>query len=242
MSKESAALLSRDAQLRLRSLDDQLQPVYGAREATLENKRRPLDEAIYIVLSFQTDVERLKLVWRSLKAAFPTWGSLANAAEADIADVIRIGGLQFQKARTLKRLLHHVHVEYGSYSLRSLEHLADSEAEGALLRLPGLSWKGARCILLYSLNRDVFPIDVNAFRILKRYGVLHLADKYRRRGLHDALQTIVPPTRRRGLHVNLLLHGQTTCLPRTPHCHECPVSTTCLRNEARLTSTSGVRT
>ena len=41
----------------------------------------------------------------------------------------------------------------------------DADGERLLMRLPGLSWKGARCILLYSLRRDVFPVDGNTFRV-----------------------------------------------------------------------------
>jgi endonuclease III len=96
-----------------------------------------------------------------------------------------------------------------------------------LVRLPGFSWKTARCVLLYSLDRDVFPIDSNTFRVLKRAGILPASAVYRRRSLHDALQAAIPAPSRRAFHVNLVVHGQRTCLPRAPHCAECVARASC---------------
>ena len=132
-----------------------------------------------------------------------------------------------QKALVIGRLLAEVRRVTGGLSLGLLSTMSDPEAERLLTRLPGLSWKGARCVLLYSLRREVFPVDVNAFRILRRAGVLSQSAVYRRRSLHDAIQATVPPRRRRILHVNLVVHGQRACLPRAPQCPRCPVTSTC---------------
>ncbi len=97
----------------------------------------------------------------------------------------------------------------------------DEEAERILTRLPGLSWKGGRCVLLYSLGRAVFPVDGNTFRIFKRVGVLSSSSVYRRRALHDGLQRAVEPSRRKPFHINLVVHGQRTCVPGRPRCSTC---------------------
>lgn len=211
----------------LQELDRLLDSAYGAPEADLDNKADPLDEAIYIVLSFQTDLDRFKAVWRELRAAFPTWEQVAEASLPRLVDVLRIGGLQEQKARTIRRLLSAVKQESGTYSLDLLNGMSDDEAERFLTRLPGLSWKAARCVLLYSLDREVFPIDANTFRIFKRVGVLGPKSIYRRRGLHDGLQKAIEPSRRKPFHVNLVVHGQRTCLPRRPLCYGCVARVIC---------------
>lgn len=36
-----------------------------------------------------------------------------------------------------------------------------------------------------------------------------------------------PAHRRRALHVNLVVHGQRTCLPREPQCSRCPLNAQC---------------
>jgi endonuclease-3 len=50
---------------------------------------------------------------------------------------------------------------------------------------------------------------------------------YRRRSLHDALQSSVAPERRRSLHVNLVIHGQRTCVPIRPRCPVCALRDMC---------------
>jgi endonuclease III len=204
-----------------------LEAAYGTPEAELGNKADPLDEAIYIILSFQTDLTRFSSTWARLRAAYPTWEAVERAPAHDVARVLREGGLHRQKTRTIRRLLAEVRKLAGRLSLDLLRTMSDEDAERLLTRLPGLSWKAARCVLLYSLGREVLPVDGNTFRILKRTGVLSSRAVYRRLTLHDAIQAAVPPPRRRALHVNLVVHGQRTCRPRDPQCGCCPVGVDC---------------
>lgn len=224
------SLIQVGARERLALIDSILAQRYQTPEASLGNKKNPLNEAIYIVLSFQTDVPRLKKTWAALRRRYSDWEALERAPLNQVASVIRDGGLQHQKAKTLKLLLAKVREVTGRLSLDPLKSLPDTAAQELLTRLPGLSWKAARCVLLYSLDRQVFPVDGNTFRILKRTGVLHANAVYRRRSLHDGLETAVPQDRRRALHVNLVVHGQRTCLSRAPRCSECPLRPTCAMN------------
>ena len=221
--------LLRDAVERLVQMDTILESNYGTPEAELGNKDDPLDEAIYIVLSFQTNLARFTSTWAKLRKAYPTWSVLEGAPTLEIASTLREGGLQKQKARTIQRLLAEVKLVAGKFSLDLVRSMNDEDAEKLLTRLPGLSWKAARCVLLYSLRRDVFPVDGNTFRILRRTGVLPRQAVYRRRSLHDAVQAAVPAHRRRALHVNLVVHGQRTCLPRAPRCSICALVEICPR-------------
>ena len=210
-------------------IDRLLDRAYGAPAEELDNKPDPLDEAIYIILTFQTDIERARSVWKELRSAFPDWEGLLDAPVGRVARVLRAGGLHKQKARTIKRLIQFVKDHVGRLSLDFLRNLDDDSAERFLLRLPGLSWKGARCVLLYSLGRRAFPVDGNTLRILRRTGVVPQNVVYRRRGLHDALQHAVTPARRMAFHINVVVHGQRTCLPLKPRCHECPARIACLK-------------
>lgn len=221
-----AALLS-GGRSKLLKLDRMLQRAYGAPEDSLGNKRNPLSEAIYILLSYQTNLSRSKSVWRRLRSSFPRWQDVERASVSRVAAVLRQGGLQRQKARVIKTLLAKVRRLFGELSLKRLRGESDDHAERILTQLPGLSWKGARCVLLYSLDREVFPVDVNTFRILKRIGIIPVHSVYRRKSVHDTLETAILPSRRREFHVNLVVHGQRTCLPLNPKCHACPVRPIC---------------
>ncbi len=221
------APLSQGAREKLKVVDRALDRAYRAPERTLGNMPDPLDEAIYIILSLQTNLARLRATWASLRSSFPKLEDLESATPDKIARALRNGGLQRQKARIIKRLLRRVRALTGGLSLDHLRFASDEEAERFLLRLPGLSWKSARCIMLYSLGRRAFPVDVNTVRIAKRLGVIPRNAIYRRKSLHDALQDAVPAARRRAFHVNLVVHGQRICLPAKPHCAECAVRRVC---------------
>ena len=223
---------------KLRELDRFLDCAYGAPAADLDNKLDPLDEAVYIILSFQTDLARTRKVWTELRSVIPTWEDLDKTPVRNVARILRPGGLHEQKARTIKRLLSTIKQRAGHLSLDLLREMDDREAERFLTRLPGLSWKGARCVLLYSLDRAVFPVDGNTFRILRRVGVLPPNAVYRRRGLHDALQLAVAARRRKPFHVNLVVHGQRTCLPLRPRCDECTARSICEMGSLLASSTA----
>jgi endonuclease-3 len=225
--REASAPLRRGSRALLEQLARRLDRAYGSPESDLGNKEDPLDEAIYIILSFQTDLPRLAGVWTRLRSAYPTWADVDRAPVSRVASVLREGGLHRQRARTIKQLLAQVRGMTGQLSLDFLREMNDDAAERVLRRLAGLSWKGARCVLLYSLGREVLPVDGNTFRILKRVGVLGRRALYRRRATHDAIQQAVPAAHRRRLHVNLVVHGQRICLPLRPKCSVCPVMMVC---------------
>lgn len=208
-------------------LDERLRAAHQTPVKRLGNHADPLDECVYIILSFQTDVPRARTVWRALKRRFPTWDSLLLAPAPSVARVLQPGGLHRQKAVAIRRLLRQVRSEFGTLSLTALREFDDAAAERALTDLHGLSWKGARCVMMYSLGRPLFPVDVNAFRILKRMGALPRRAVYRRKTLHDGVQEWVPEPARRSLHINLVVHGQDVCLPVNPRCSACAVASMC---------------
>jgi endonuclease-3 len=232
------SIFRRGARDRLAVIDKIIAAEYGTPESVLGNQIDPLDEAIYIILSFQTDLPRAQQTWSRLKLKYNNWEALERAPIRELEKILQYGGLHRQKARTLKALLKSIRQQWGSLSLDFLHALSDSEAERVLTKLPGLSWKAARCVLLYSLRRSAFPVDGNTFRILKRTGVLYSSAIYRRRSLHDGLQAAVSPARRRALHVNLVIHGQRTCLPQSPHCSRCPVRPACIMSGIESTRAS----
>src|SRR2546425_128841 len=119
--------LKRDARERLAELDRLLEQAYGTPEAVLGNKDDPLDEAIYIILSFQTDLDRFGATWTRLRSTYPNWETLERAPVRQVAGVLREGGLHRQKARTLKRLIAEVRRIAGGPSLDLLKNMSDEE-------------------------------------------------------------------------------------------------------------------
>lgn len=219
------------AQARMERLAERLSNAYGT--PNLGNVSDPLDECIYILTTYQTDLPRAQLVFDHLRRTFPTWEALMDGARHKLEDVLRPSGFQRSRAGIIRKLLAAVKARFGVYSLEALRAMSAEDAERELRALPGLDFKGARCVMLYSLGKRVLPVDSNTFRFMGRYGVLAKTARYRRRTTHDGLQRLVPEDARYALHVNLVVHGQTTCLPRTPKCSTCCVRETCSTGRSR---------
>lgn len=195
------------------------------------NKRNPLDELIFIVCSLQTNEDLYRRTYANLRAAFPRFEDLWNADEARLAAVLVDGGLSNQKAHHLRQLFDAIAERFGRLTLAPLGRMPDAEAEQVLTSLPGVGKKTARCVLMYSLGRKVFPVDTNCWRICRRLGWIRPTRPDRSCGPRDMdrLQSKVSPPLRFSLHVNMVALGRYCCTPRRPKCVECPVRDLCPR-------------
>jgi endonuclease III len=202
-----------------------LADAYGTPD--LGNHPDPLDEACWILLTYQTDLARARDTYLALRRRWPSWSRVAAAPGRELEDVLRPSGFQKARSTLLQQLLRSVHHRFGKYDLNDLRTMDREGAERELRMLPGMEFKGARCVLLYSLGLPVFPVDSNTFRFMQRYGVLSESSRFRRKTVHDGLERLVPPGCRLSLHVNLVVHGQRTCIPGTPRCPVCTLRRSC---------------
>lgn len=197
------------------------------------NKANPLNELLFILCSLQTNEPLYRSSYFSLRRKFPTFQLLANASEGEIADAIAQSGLSRQKAHIICKIMGRLLNDFGSPSLASLRGLSDVECEEYLLGLPGVGKKTARCVMMYSLGREVFPVDSNCWRVSRRVGWVRPTrpDKSCSPRDMDRVQSGIPPQLRFGLHVNLVSHGRTCCLPTAPRCGTCCIRRYCLGRE-----------
>lgn len=185
------------------------------------------------MLSGRTPERRYLITFRELRNRYPNWDDLLAAPLDELASIIKYCGLERRKAADLKLVLAKVQEEFGELSLEGLRDWNDRRAESFLTALPGVGIKSARCILMYSLDRKVFPIDVHVWRVLKRVGLVE-GGRVPTERQANALQDMVPPAFRYSLHVNLVAHGRETCRPREPACEQCPILEYCSFGQARL--------
>ena len=199
----------------------------------LGNKRNPLDELIYIQLSVRTrETTYLNTYPRLRRLVGGVWERLLAVPDRVVLEILEPGGMSRVKLDRLRSQLWSLALLFGHATLAPLRKMGDLEAETVLRSLPGVGPKVARCVLLYSLDRDVFPVDSNCRRVLARLGLVPA--KVHLKAGHDFLQTLVPTPIRRSLHVNLIRHGRDRCLPGTPRCTGCPLLILCPTGERRL--------
>ncbi len=188
----------------------------------LGNKKNPLNELLYIQLSLRTTGPSFGRVYAGFKRVFPRWEDVYEAPQKEIAKALFNAGLSNQKAANLKRILRRLKMDFGKVSLEPLRVYEDTTMEGYLCSLPGLGKKSARCIMLYSFDRKVFPVDAHCFRIVRRLGWIRPGTKYSDK-VADRLQGMIPKELRYSLHVNMVAHGRAICSERFPKCNICPI-------------------
>jgi endonuclease III len=189
------------------------------------NKSNPLDELFYILLSLQTTEINCRRSYQALRKAFPRWSMLVRASVPQIRRPISFAGLGRQRALKISNIARTIHRQYGRLSLSRIKYMTSEQAEAYLTSLPGIGKKTARCILMYSLNRPVFPLDTHCARILKRLGFPIPSGSLRQ--CEDEIQNLIPAEIRCSLHVTMIDLGRRICTNRNPKCPICPLQSIC---------------
>ena len=192
----------------------------------LGNKQNPFNELLFILLSSKTPPSRYQEVYRRLKRNFPASNDLASVKWENVAVIIGDAGLQNRKAKAIVSISKLLKNKYGTVTLAPLKRLSDESVESFLNSLPEVSIKTARCVMLYALSRNVFPVDSHCFRICKRLGWIP-KDKSLTDRVANFLQDGVPSALRKDLHVGLVLLGRNYCTPKDPACESCPILEHC---------------
>ncbi len=195
------------------------------------NRKNPLDELLLILCSVKRGEKVYLRAFKSLKQAYPTFEKLNQASVKELTKKIEWGGLQNQKARSLKKITTAITGKFGKLSLAPLRKMTEEECEKFLCSLPGVGKKVARCVMLYSLGMKVFPVDTHCWRISKRFGWIKTNDKHKfcTTTDMDILQDLVPPKLRLSLHINMVSLGRECCLAHLPKCHRCPIARYCIK-------------
>lgn len=206
-----------------KAIEPLLREAYG--QPRHHNKRDPLAELVFILLSTQTREAEYRRMFTVLWHRYRSWNRLRTAPSGEVASLIRFGGFATRKVALLQRLLDCIHSDRGTTSLRFLRNLSDEEAMRYLTSLPGVGLKTARCVLMYSLGRQVLPVDTHVWRIANRLGWLR-GGKHPDDRRSEELERGIHPALRHSLHVTMIAHGRSVCRAR-PRCDRCVIAQLC---------------
>jgi endonuclease III len=209
---------------------DRLVAAYGS--PTLGNWRDPIREIFFIVLSARTTDRQYRKTYKILRARFPSLTDLAGAPVSQIRCCIKTGGLANKRAGQVKVIARRLLVELGDQPARALRNMGSQRAFEFLTSLPGMGPKSALCVMMYSLDRDAFPVDVNVQRVAQRMGIIPRGLKHYQ--AQQRLPYFIPAGRSKELHVGLVVHGRKICLPRESRCEECLLLTLCKYGQRKL--------
>jgi endonuclease III len=212
----------------IRSIARRLEHAYGTPD--LGNVDDPFGEVVFALLSTRTAPRNYLKAFAALRRRFNNWEQLAHVPPSRLVGTIRRCGLYRRKARALSRIARRVFVEDGHRNLDHLRGLTMSAAQEYLTSLPEVGAKVAKCVCLYSLKQPAFPLDVHNLRVLKRVGIVPARTDARRDA--ERVESLIPPSLRHSLHVNLVAHGRAICGSR-PKCGECLIAAICAHGKGR---------
>ena len=198
---------------------DRLEAAYG--KAVLRTHRPALDELVLTILSQNTSDRNSEHAYARMRERFPTWEDVRDAPETELVEALRPGGLAVQKAPRIQAALRNL-------DRLDLEWLGDLRADEAmrwLVALPGVGPKTASCVLLFSLDVPVMPVDTHIHRIALRVGLVPAGTTAD--AAHGLLTEMTPPDRMLEAHLLLIRHGRMTCTARRPRCEECVLLDLC---------------
>jgi endonuclease III len=207
---------------RLRAIVRALHREYA--EGDLGNCSDPVEELVYISLTRQTHRQNAARTWdRVVSLGGPR--ALVRLPTTRIAQMLRDGGFARQKARWIKQSLELIRQRMGELSLRKARRWSDEKLESFLRSLPGVSIKTAKCIMLYSMGRQVLPVDTHVRRVTERIGLVPRGLSEKR--IHEQLHRLIEPEHRFAFHVNVIWHGRRVCTALRPRCHACSIRRHC---------------
>lgn len=208
---------------RVRRAADALRGRYGAPD--LGTPDPPLDSLVETVLSQHTSDVNSGRAFASLRRRFPRWELVECAPLAAVVEAIRSAGLANTKAPRIRAILAELRARHGRPTLASLRRMDDAAALDYLRSLPGVGPKTAACVLLFSLRRDVFPVDTHVHRLCRRLGFVPPSASAET--TQTLMAGLVPRGRALDLHINLIRHGRRVCLALRPRCAACVLARQC---------------
>jgi endonuclease-3 len=184
----------------------------------------PVETLVLTILSQHTTDANRDRAFSSLRERFGSLDAVAGASETEIAEAIRVGGLQHQKAKAIRASLDRIRAERGSLDLRFLKRRSAGQAVEWLAELPGVGPKTAGIVVLFSLRKPYFPVDTHIARVLRRVGWIST-----KTDPHDEVNALLPRDVElmADLHLSLIRLGRTLCRPRKLACGECPIRSEC---------------
>ncbi|MCF8242350.1 MAG: endonuclease III [Melioribacteraceae bacterium] len=184
----------------------------------------PVDMMIATILSQNTNDNNSYKAYKNLRSRYKTWEEILKARVTSIEKEIRIAGLGKQKSNAIKNFLVDLKKKTGSLNLNHITKMEENEAISELINYKGVGVKTASCVLLFSMGRNVCPVDTHVHRTVNRIGIVNEKSPDK---TFFALNKNFPQMIAHSFHTNLIRLGREICKPKKPSCGICPLEKLC---------------
>ncbi len=189
-----------------------------------KTKPNSLDILIGTILSQNTNDKNSYKAYKNLKSKIKSWDEILSINISSLEKIIKVAGLGKQKAEAIKSLINELKKSQGRVSLSYLSKYDNDSMIEELTKFKGIGVKTASCVLLFSMHRNVCPVDTHVHRILNRVGITKTNTPEK---TYYAIKDFIPENSGHSLHTNLLRLGRELCLPTNPKCSICPIEKLC---------------
>ena len=192
---------------------DELYPTEGV--CYLEYDEKPWHLLIATILSAQCTDSRVNQVTPGLFARYPTLGALAAADLNDLENCIKPTGFYHSKAAHIIETAQALLGKFGGELPESMESLTE---------LPGVGRKTANLVRGHVFGIPSIIVDTHVKRISGKLGLTANTDPYK---IEIDLSRQLPEEHWTRYNTQIIAHGRTVCLARSPKCGGCKLSEFC---------------
>ena len=199
----------------------------------------PVDALIATILSQNTNDNNSYKAYLNLKRKYKSVNELAETPRHEIEKTIKVAGLGKQKSASIKSFLSTLKKKNGKLNLQYIKNMSDEDILTELTSIKGVGVKTASCVLLFSLDRNVCPVDTHVHRTLNRIGIVKTKAPEK---TFEQIKNIIPDGVAHQFHTNLIKLGREICKPAKPICSICPLLKECGFKSKNMDGVSLVRT
>jgi endonuclease-3 len=191
------------------------------------SSKDPMSMLVDILLSHRTRDEQTAAAWANLLKTFGSWEGVRDAPTQQVQDTIANVNFPEIKAPRIQAIMRQITQERGNLNLDFLRDLPVEESAAWLNRFEGVGPKTTACVLLFSCQKPLLPVDVHVHRVSGRLGLI--GKKVTADNAHALLQALLPQVARPiyNFHKALLRHGQRICVYEHPRCNQCVITDLC---------------
>ena len=184
--------------------------------------RNPLELLVATMLSAQCTDERVNMVTPALFARYPDAASFAEAAPAELEELIHSCGFYRQKAKSIRACCRLLVDEFGGEVPAEMDDL---------VTLPGVGRKTANVVLNEAYGEPAIAVDTHVLRTANRLGWISTRDPVK---AEFRLLDAVPKKWWGRVTLLLIHHGRNCCSARKPLCADCPILKGCPHGQETL--------
>lgn len=194
---------------------NRLKPLYSNSPCPL-NYETPVQLLLAVIMAAQCTDDRVNQVSKELFSRFPDAAAIAQAAPAELENILKPLSLFRNKAKNIQASCKILIDRFEGQVSKDIDDL---------VMLPGVGRKTATMVLHYAYGIDVgVTVDTHVKRLSDRLGLSKQSDLDK---IEKDLMQLLPQSEWGNCFVLLTHHGRSICQAKKPACARCAIADLC---------------